>query len=199
MRQAAAAAAAACACCCAVDAAVHRRRHAPLMPGRAQNGVRMHYIDLLAFLCVPFDVRRLDFVKGFHGSHVKDYLEASCPEFVVGERPPTCVCAKSRMSVALSAYLPTHLPTVSMHPSAATGEYWDSLAYGFDGTPAHNQDAHRQRTVNWIEAAGGLATAFGRCREARRGSVAVQVHSSCFVRRPRTPTIAAPPLLTLPA
>ncbi|PSC70086.1 alpha amylase domain [Micractinium conductrix] len=72
---------------------------------------------------VGFDGWRLDFVKGFHGSHVKDYLEASCPEFVVGE-------------------------------------YWDSLAYGFDGTPAHNQDAHRQRTVNWIEAAGGLATAF---------------------------------------
>ena len=67
---------------------------------------------------------RLDFVKGFHGSHVRDYLEASAPEFVVGE-------------------------------------YWDSLAYQFDGTPAHNQDGHRQRIINWIEAAGGLATAFG--------------------------------------
>ncbi|KAL4435447.1 hypothetical protein ABPG77_006209 [Micractinium sp. CCAP 211/92] len=72
---------------------------------------------------VGFDGWRLDFVKGFHGSHVKDYLEASKPEFVVGE-------------------------------------YWDSLAYQMDGTPAHNQDAHRQRIVNWIEAAGGLATAF---------------------------------------
>jgi alpha-amylase len=63
-------------------------------------------------------------VKGFHGSHVKDYMEASQPEFVVGE-------------------------------------YWDSLAYEWDGTPCHNQDGHRQRTVNWINAAGGLATAFG--------------------------------------
>jgi len=29
------------------------------------------------------------------------------------------------------------------------GEYWDALSYEWDGTPAHNQDAHRQRTVNW--------------------------------------------------
>lgn len=31
---------------------------------------------------------RLDFVKGFHGSHVKDYMEASNPYFAVGEPPP---------------------------------------------------------------------------------------------------------------
>ena len=43
---------------------------------------------------------------------------------------------------------------------APAGEYWDSLAYQMDGTPAHNQDAHRQRIVNWINAAGGLSTAF---------------------------------------
>jgi hypothetical protein len=54
---------------------------------------------------------------------VRDYLEASLPQFVVGE-------------------------------------YWDSLSYQFDGTPSHNQDPHRKRIVNWIEAAGGLATAF---------------------------------------
>ncbi|PRW59861.1 alpha amylase domain [Chlorella sorokiniana] len=72
---------------------------------------------------VGFDGWRLDFVKGFHGSHVKDYMEASSPQFAVGE-------------------------------------YWDTLAYEWDGTPTHNQDAHRQRTVNWINAAGGLATAF---------------------------------------
>ena len=75
----------------------------------------------MSSLCAP---RRLDFVKGFHGSHVKDYVEASSPDFTVGE-------------------------------------YWDSLSYQLDGTPAHNQDAHRQRIVNWINAAGGLATAFG--------------------------------------
>jgi len=34
---------------------------------------------------VGFDGWRLDFVKGFHGSHVKDYMEASLPQFAVGE------------------------------------------------------------------------------------------------------------------
>lgn len=32
-----------------------------------------------------FDGFRLDFVKGFHGSHVRDYLDASLPQFAVGE------------------------------------------------------------------------------------------------------------------
>lgn len=41
----------------------------------------------------------------------------------------------------------------------AVGEYWDSLAY--DGpTPRYNQDAHRQRIVDWITAAGTMACAF---------------------------------------
>jgi len=72
---------------------------------------------------IGFDGWRLDFVKGFHGSHVKDYLEVSKPLFSVGE-------------------------------------YWDALEYEWDGTPKLNQDAHRQRTVDWINAAGGLSTAF---------------------------------------
>lgn len=65
----------------------------------------------------------MDFVRGFSGRHVKDYVEASNPVFVVGE-------------------------------------YWDSLTYGWDGVMDYNQDPHRQRIVNWIKAAGGLATAF---------------------------------------
>lgn len=72
---------------------------------------------------IGFDGWRLDFVKGFHGSHVKDYMEASVPQFSVGE-------------------------------------YWDALSYEWDGSPSNNQDNHRQRTVNWINAAGGLSTAF---------------------------------------
>ena len=72
---------------------------------------------------IGFDGWRLDFVKGFHGSHVKDYLEVS-------------------------------------HPLFSVGEYWDALSYDWDGTPNLNQDAHRQRTVDWINAAGGLSTAF---------------------------------------
>ncbi|KAK9811614.1 hypothetical protein WJX72_006987 [[Myrmecia] bisecta] len=34
---------------------------------------------------IGFDGWRLDFVKGFHGSHVKDYVEATQPLFTVGE------------------------------------------------------------------------------------------------------------------
>ena len=70
-----------------------------------------------------YDGWRLDFVKGFHGSHIKDYMEASSPSFAVGE-------------------------------------YWDTMVYDWDGSPRHDQDAHRQRTVDWINAAGGLSTAF---------------------------------------
>jgi len=57
--------------------------------------------------------------------------------------------------------MPTPLSLLCTLLPPSTGEYWDSLSYQFDGTPAHNQDAHRQRTVDWINAAGGLATAFG--------------------------------------
>jgi hypothetical protein len=34
------------------------------------------------------------------------------------------------------------------------------MSYEWDGSPSYNQDSHRQRTVNWIAAAGGLSTAF---------------------------------------
>jgi alpha-amylase len=54
----------------------------------------------------------------------------------------------------------TPLLLVFLLPLVPVGEYWDALAYEWDGTPSPCQDAHRQRTVNWINAAGGLATAF---------------------------------------
>ena len=34
---------------------------------------------------IGYDGWRLDYVRGFHGSHVKDYMEASAPQFAVGE------------------------------------------------------------------------------------------------------------------
>lgn len=44
-------------------------------------------------------------------------------------------------------------------PEFNVGEFWDSLAY--DGSiPRRNQDAHRQRTVNWLNQASGASTAF---------------------------------------
>ncbi|KAG8077725.1 hypothetical protein GUJ93_ZPchr0007g5373 [Zizania palustris] len=83
--------------------------------------------DLKEWLCwmrkeVGYDGWRLDFVRGFWGGYVKDYLEASAPYFAVGE-------------------------------------YWDSLSYTY-GEMDYNQDAHRQRIVDWINATNGTAGAF---------------------------------------
>ena len=91
----------------------------------SQEFVKRDLSDWLVWLRtnIGFDGWRLDFVKGFHGSHVKDYMEASQPTFAVGE-------------------------------------FWDTMNYEWDGSPCHNQDAHRQRIVDWINAAGGLSTAF---------------------------------------
>lgn len=76
----------------------------------------------LTFECSLTSICRFDYVKGFSGRHVADYVAATNPCFVVGE-------------------------------------FWDSLAY--DGSvPKRNQDAHRQRTVNWLNSAQGGATAF---------------------------------------
>ncbi|XP_010551510.1 PREDICTED: alpha-amylase 3, chloroplastic [Tarenaya hassleriana] len=71
---------------------------------------------------VGYDGWRLDFVRGFWGGYVKDYLESSEPYFAVGE-------------------------------------YWDSLSYTY-GEMDYNQDAHRQRIVDWINATNGTAGAF---------------------------------------
>lgn len=71
---------------------------------------------------IGFDGWRLDFVRGFSGTYVKEYIEASNPSFAIGE-------------------------------------YWDSLAYEH-GNLCYNQDAHRQRIVNWINATGGTSSAF---------------------------------------
>ncbi|KAK2408324.1 alpha-glucan water dikinase, chloroplastic [Trifolium repens] len=83
--------------------------------------------DIKEWLCwlrdeIGYDGWRLDFVRGFWGGYVKDYMDATKPYFSVGE-------------------------------------YWDSLSYTY-GEMDHNQDAHRQRIVDWISAAGGTAGAF---------------------------------------
>ncbi|KAK4263408.1 hypothetical protein QN277_028819 [Acacia crassicarpa] len=44
-------------------------------------------------------------------------------------------------------------------PYFAVGEYWDSLSYSY-GVMDHNQDAHRQRIIDWIRATTGTAGAF---------------------------------------
>ena len=44
-------------------------------------------------------------------------------------------------------------------PEMAFGEFWDTCEYT-DGVLNYNQDAHRQRTVNWCDRTGGTASAF---------------------------------------
>ncbi|XP_034682140.1 alpha-amylase 3, chloroplastic isoform X1 [Vitis riparia] len=83
--------------------------------------------DIKGWLCwlrkeIGYDGWRLDFVRGFWGGYVKDYMDASEPYFAVGE-------------------------------------YWDSLSYTY-GEMDHNQDAHRQRIIDWINATNGAAGAF---------------------------------------
>ncbi|KAK3022914.1 hypothetical protein RJ639_046458 [Escallonia herrerae] len=83
--------------------------------------------DIREWLCwlrneIGYDGWRLDFVRGFWGGYVKEYIDASEPYFAVGE-------------------------------------YWDSLSYTY-GEMDHNQDAHRQRIIDWINATNGTAGAF---------------------------------------
>lgn len=71
---------------------------------------------------IGFDGWRFDFAKGYSPDITRIYIQASQPEFVVGE-------------------------------------YWTSMAY--DGSnPRYDQNEHRQELVNWVKAAGPVATAF---------------------------------------
>ncbi|KAG5604180.1 hypothetical protein H5410_025672 [Solanum commersonii] len=80
----------------------------------------LHCIKILEE--IGYDGWRLDFVRGFWGGYVKDYLEVTEPYFAVGE-------------------------------------FWDSLVYTY-GEMDHNQDMHRQRIIDWINATNGTAGAF---------------------------------------
>lgn len=98
--------------------------HAAPNIDHSQEFVRRDLIDWLQWLRseIGYDGWRLDFVRGFWGGYVKDYIQGSEPFFAVGE-------------------------------------YWDSLSYTY-GQMDHDQDAHRQRIIDWINAAGGNAGAF---------------------------------------
>eukprot|EP00250_Pteridium_aquilinum_P027772 c3573_g1_i1 orf=286-3306(+) len=90
----------------------------------SQDFVRRDIIEWMKWLRtdIGYDGWRLDFVRGFWGGYVKEYIEATDPAFSIGE-------------------------------------YWDSLAYE-GGNCAYNQDGHRQRIINWINATGGTSSAF---------------------------------------
>ncbi|XP_058194808.1 alpha-amylase 3, chloroplastic isoform X1 [Rhododendron vialii] len=98
--------------------------HAAPNIDHSQEFVRKDLKEWLLWLRkeIGYDGWRLDFVRGFWGGYVKDYLDATGPYFAVGE-------------------------------------YWDSLSYTY-GEMDHNQDAHRQRIIDWINATSGTAGAF---------------------------------------
>ncbi|XP_065855387.1 uncharacterized protein [Euphorbia lathyris] len=98
--------------------------HAAPNVDHSQDFVRRDIKEYLNWLrnYIGYDGWRLDFVRGFSGTYVKEYIESSNPAFAIGE-------------------------------------YWDSLAYE-NGSLCYNQDAHRQRLVNWINATGGTSSAF---------------------------------------
>ncbi|CAL5228346.1 g11459 [Coccomyxa viridis] len=71
---------------------------------------------------IGFDGWRFDFVKGYSGRHVMEYIEGSSPVVVVGEFWNDCVYTNSKLE--------------------------------------YNQDAHRQKIIDWCDATGGTAAAF---------------------------------------
>lgn len=90
----------------------------------SQERVRKDIIEWMRWLrnSIGFDGWRFDFVKGYDGKWVGEYVNATVPEL-------------------------------------AFGEYWDTCSYT-DGVLSYNQDAHRQRTVDWCDATGGTCAAF---------------------------------------
>ena len=46
-----------------------------------------------------------------------------------------------------------------LNPDVCIGEFWDSMEYD-NGYLLHNQNAHRQRTIDWIDRSGQTAYAF---------------------------------------
>ncbi|XP_068634357.1 alpha-amylase 3, chloroplastic-like [Aristolochia californica] len=98
--------------------------HAAPNIDHSQDFVRKDIKEWLNWLRkdIGYDGWRLDFVRGFWGGYVKDYMDATEPNFAVGE-------------------------------------YWDSLSYTY-GNMDPNQDAHRQRIIDWINATNGTAGAF---------------------------------------
>lgn len=54
----------------------------------------------------------------------------------------------------------TKLYMANTSPDFAVGELWNGLAYGQDGKPSYNQDAHRNELAAWTQNAGGAVAAF---------------------------------------
>ena len=128
---------------------------------------------------------RLDFVRGFHGSHVNHYMLATAPSFAVGEYWDSLSYSNGlpdfnqvcRLNNAHASVLPLParclgtlamqrflLPVLKcarfMHVTANLQSLWNCLVLRLLVKGRMLQDAHRQRIIDWINAAGGTATAF---------------------------------------
>ena len=71
-------------------------------------------------------------------------------------------------------------------PELAFGEYWDTCEYT-DGVLNYNQDAHRQRTVNWCDRTGGTSAAFDFTTKGgqpcHHTSLCLRLHACGFTQR----------------
>lgn len=57
-----------------------------------------------------------------------------------------------------SEYFKEYIESADMQ--FVVGEYWDCMAYSDDGNPVYDQNAHRQRIVDWMDALNGRASTF---------------------------------------
>jgi len=75
------------------------------------------------------------------------------PDFLAFHHPMMLMTSYCAAGEAVREYINGTVPLM------AFGEYWDTCEYT-DGVLNYNQDAHRQRTVNWCDKTGGTSAAF---------------------------------------
>ena len=123
---------------------------------------------------LKYDGWRFDFVKGYAGWHVRDYIQATSPQLAVGEFWDTCAYDEEGVlkpdqvplpsSFALSLLcqavgsihfpLPLHqqliCPFGVLEQSICLAAAWVFCL----------QDDHRQRTIDWCDQTSGTSAAF---------------------------------------
>ncbi|KAK6266780.1 hypothetical protein QUC31_017617 [Theobroma cacao] len=112
--------------------------HAAPIIDHSQDFVRGDIKEWLNWLHneIGFNGWRLDFVRGFSGIFVKEYIEASNPAFAIGEYWDSLAYEQGNLC------------------------YNQELPYMIFGTSLTCLDAHQQWIINWINATGGTSSAF---------------------------------------
>ena len=93
----------------------------------------------------------IDHTQEFVRNDLKEWLEWLRQE--VGFRGWRFDFVKGYSGVYTGEYVNETRPFLSF------GEFWDACSYR-DGVLEYNQDAHRQRTCNWVDSTGGNTAAF---------------------------------------